>query len=342
MNHRRGRRFYPQGAQQAIHFLRDESVSHVCKNALHGIGNTSLVALRRIGVTGGARILLKLESENPTGSMKDRMALAMITAAEADGRLHTAGSVVEYTGGSTGVSLSFICAVKGYPLHIVTSNAFAREKLDHMELLGARLQIIRSDSGRMTERLTRDMVDAAAVLAKEPGTFWTDQLQNTDQITAYHAMAEEIWDQTGGRVDGFVQCVGTAASVRGIGEGLRTHNADVQIVAVEPAESAVLSGGPTGAHKIDGVGAGFVVPLWRDDIADHIERVSTEEAVGMAIRLAREEGLFAGTSTGANVVAALRLAERLGTDATVVTVMCDTGMKYLSTAAFCAHTSSRQ
>ena len=172
------------------------------------------------------------------------------------------GSVVEYTGGSTGVSLALVCAVKGYPLHIVTSDAFAQEKLDHMEILGAKLQIMRSDSGRMTEKLTRDMIEAARIIAAETGAFWTDQLKNEDQLAAYHGMAEEVWSQTDGRIDGFVQCVGTAASVRGNGETLRRYNERIRIVAVEPDKSAVLSGGQTGAHKIDGVGAGFVVPLW--------------------------------------------------------------------------------
>ena len=156
-------------------------------------------------------------------------------------------------------------------------------------------------------------------------------MKNKDQLAAYHRMAEEIWIQTDGRIDGFVQSVGTAASLRGIGEVLRRHNKEIRIVAVEPAESPVLSGGQPGAHKIDGIGAGFIVPLWQKDIADHVDRVSTEEAVAMAFRLAREEGLFAGTSTGANVIAALRLAEQLGPGATIVTVMCDTGMKYLKT-----------
>lgn len=295
------------------------------------IGGTSLVALRHIPPVSHARILLKLESENPTGSMKDRIALAMIEAAEADGRLAAGGCVVEYTGGSTGVSLSLVCAVKRYPVHIVTSDAFAPEKLDHMKLLGARLQIVRSESGRMTEKLTRDMIEAARIIAADTGGFWTDQLNNRDQIAAYHEMAEEIWSQTRGRVDGFVQSVGTAASLRGTAEALRRRNQTIRVVAVEPAESPVLSGGRPGAHKIDGIGAGFVVPLWRKGIADQIERVSTDEAVAMAMRLAREEGIFAGTSTGANVVAALRLAHQLGPDAIIVTVMCDTGMKYLKT-----------
>jgi cysteine synthase A len=297
---------------------------------LHCIGDTSLVALRHVVPENGSRILLKLDSENPTGSMKDRMALAMIEAAEADGRLKAGGFVVEYTGGSTGVSLSLICAVKGYPLQIVTSDAFAREKLEHMKTLGATLTIVRSESGGMTEKLTRDMIEAARLIAENPGSFWTDQLNNTDQIAAYHKMAEEIWFQADGQIDGFVQSVGTAASLRGIGEALRRHNEKIRIGAVEPSESAVLSGGPPGSHKIDGVGAGFVVPLWQEGVADQIEQVSTEEAVAMTRRLAREEGFFAGTSTGGNVIAALRLAEQLGPGATVVTVMCDTGMKYLS------------
>jgi len=299
---------------------------------LQRIGGTHLLALRKVVPTNGARILLKLESENPTGSMKDRMALAMIEAAEADGCLAPGGSVVEYTGGSTGVSLALVCAVKGYPLHIVTSDAFAREKLEHMRILGAQLQIVPSESGRMTAQLTRDMIEAAGIVAAQTGAFWTDQMNNTDQLGAYHAMAAEIWRQTDGRIDAFVQSVGTAASLRGTGEALRRHDERIKLVAVEPDESPVLSGGATGAHKIDGIGAGYVVPLWRADLADRIERVSTAEAAAMASRLAREEGLFAGTSTGANVVAALRRAADLGAGATVVTVMCDTGMKYLSKA----------
>jgi len=301
------------------------------RDILQCIGNTSMLPLRKVVPASGARILLKVESENPTGSMKDRMALAMIEAAEADERLKPGGCVVEYTGGSTGVSLALICAVKGYPLHIVSSDAFSHEKLDHMKILGAQLQIVPSDSGRMTEKLTRDMVEAARLITEKTGAYWTDQLQNTDQLAAYHQMAEEIWAQADGNIDAFVQSVGTAASLRGIGEGLRRRKQTIRMVAVEPAESAVLSGGMPGGHKIDGVGAGFVVPLWRPEMADQIERVSTEEAMAMALRLSREEGLFAGTSTGANVVAALRVAGRLAPHATVVTVMCDTGMKYLKT-----------
>lgn len=303
-------------------------VKHVRSSILQCIGDTPLLELRHVVPENGARVLLKLESANPTGSMKDRMALAMIEAAESDGRLEPGGCVVEYTAGSTGVSLALVCAVKRHPLHIVTSDAFAREKLDQMRIHGASLRVIPSESGGMTEKLTQDMIEAAREITERTGGFWTDQLNNHDQLAAYDTMADEIWAQADGDIGCFVQSVGTAASLRGIAEGLHAHDGRIRIVAVEPAESPVLSGGKPGSHKIDGIGAGFVVPLWRAGLADQIERVSTEDAVNMALRLARDEGVFAGTSTGANVIAALRAAEQLGAGATVVTVMCDTGMKY--------------
>ena len=305
-------------------------MSELQRDTLDCIGNTSLLALRNIVPKNGSRILLKLESENPTGSLKDRMALAMIQAAEADLRLTAGGSVVEYTGGSTGVSLSLICAVKGYPLHIVTSDAFAREKLDHMKVLGARLQIVPSESGRMTGKLTRDLVEAARVIAAKTGGFWTDQWNKKDQLAAYHKMAEEIWIQTDGRIDGFVQSVGTAASLRVSGRlyAVTSDRSELLLWSRRnPRFSRVASQVP-----IRSMGSEQV--LWyrsQEDLADQIERVSTGKAVAMAFRLAREEGLFAGTSTDANVIAALRLAEQLGPRATIVSVMCDTGMKYLRT-----------
>jgi cysteine synthase A len=298
------------------------------------IGGTPLVELRRLPPPGCARLLVKLESANPTGSMKDRMALAMIEAGERDGRLKPGQRVVEYTGGSTGVSLALVCAARGYPLSIVTSDAFSAEKRNHMAALGAALTVIPSRGGGMDAALTRAMIGAAGRIAAETGAFWTDELNNADQLAAYHGMAQEIWDQTEGRIDAFVQATGTAASVRGVAEGLRRRKPDMRIAAVEPAESAVLSGGKSGVHKIEGVGAGFVVPLWRRDIADEIALVSTEAAMDMARALARTEALFAGTSTGANLVAAIDLGKRLGAGATVVTVLCDSGLKYLSTKLY--------
>ena len=304
---------------------------------LDTIGRTRLIPLQHIVPEGSARILLKLEYENPTGSMKDRMALAMVEAAEADGRLRPGGSVVEYTGGSTGVSLAFVCAAKRIPLQIVTSEASSKEKRDHMAALGAHLTLVANPTGETTKALTLEMIETARRLAAAPGSYWTDQLNNTDQLPSYERMGEEIWEQTSGQVGAFVQSVGTAGSLRGISTRLRVHDKAVHIVAVEPEESAVLSGRPSGSHKIEGTGAGFIVPLWTETLADEIQTVSTQEAMATARRLARDEGIFAGTSTGGNVAVALRVAARLGPDHTVVTVAVDSGMKYLSTALY-AHT----
>jgi len=298
------------------------------------IGRTRLLTVDRILPKGCARILIKDESANPTGSMKDRMALAMIEAAARSGRLSPGQRVVEYTGGSTGVSLALVCAALGYPLSIVTSDAFSIEKRRHMAALGAELTMVPSLRGGMDATLTRTMIAAARDIAERTGAHWTDQLNNADQLAAYRRMAGEIWNQTRGRIDAFVQSVGTAASLRGVAEVLRRRNPAIRIVAVEPKESAVLSGGAGGVHRIEGVGAGFVVPLWRPEIVDDILPVSTEEAMEMARRLARAEALFAGTSTGANLVAAIALGLRLGPDAVIVTVMCDSGMKYLSTPLY--------
>jgi cysteine synthase A len=303
-------------------------------NVLDTIGGTRLMPLRRMVPGDSARILLKLEYENPTGSMKDRMALAMVEAAEADGRLRPGGSVVEYTGGSTGVSLALVCAAKDIPLHIVTSDAFSKEKRDHMEALGARLTLVPSPDGGTTKALTLKMIETARRLAEAPGSYWTDQLNNTDQLSSYDRMGAEIREQTGGRISAFVQGVGTSGSLRGISTRLRLHDESVHVVAVEPEESAVLSGGPSGSHKIEGVGAGFVVPLWDRTLADEIRTVSTQDAMATARDLARREGIFAGTSTGGNVAVALRVAGRLGPGHTVVTVAVDSGMKYLSTALY--------
>jgi cysteine synthase A len=301
---------------------------------LEAIGNTSMVRLRKVVPPGCAEMFVKLEWENPTGSVKDRMAEAVISRAEADGRLKPGDTVVEYTGGSTGTSLALVCAARGYPLRIVTSDAFSREKRDHMAALGAELMLVPSEGGLTTKKLILDMIEAARVLSREPHTYWTDQLNNHDSIAGYHPLGEEIWAQTGGRIDAFVHCVGTAASSRGVATVLKRHEPSVRIVAVEPAESAVLSGGPSGPHKIEGVGIGYVPPLWEPSLVDDVLTVTTNEAKDMARRLAREEALFAGTSSGANVVAAIRVAGELGPGARVVTLMVDSGLKYTSTDVY--------
>lgn len=301
------------------------------KNILHAIGNTPIVQLRKVVLPDSANIFVKLEWSNPTGSMKDRMAQSMIYRAEEDGRLPLGGTVIEYTGGSTGSSLGLICAAKGYRLKIVTSDAYSLEKRNHMKALGAELTLVPSEGGRTTKKLIKEMIEVAREMSSEPNTYWTDQLNNFDHIAGYHSLGEEIWEQTGGQVDAFVQSVGTAASLRGVSEILKEKKSSVKVFAVEPAESAVLSGGGTGAHNIEGIGIGFTPPLWDENSVDEVLCVSTEDSKAMARRLACEEALFAGTSSGANVVAALSVAEKLGPGATVVTLMIDSGLKYLST-----------
>ena len=298
---------------------------------LDAIGNTSLVRLRRVVPPHCAAIFAKLEWENPTGSLKDRMARAVISRAEADGRLSPGDTVVEYTGGSTGTSLALVCAAKNYRLEIVSSDAFSRDKLDHMAALGAKLTLVPSEGGLTTKKLILEMIEAARALSQQPRTYWTDQLNNHDSIAGYYGLGEEIWSQTNGDVDAFVHCVGTAASSRGVATVLKRRKPGVRIAVVEPAESAVLAGRRPGPHKIEGVGIGYAPPLWDATLVDDIEPVSTAEAKAMTRRLAREEGLFAGTSSGANVVAAIRVGERLGPDAKVVTLMADSGLKYSST-----------
>ncbi len=313
--------------------MTNESASGVKVSAtiLAAIGETPLVELRRIVPHGSARVFVKLESANPSGSMKDRMAKAMIDAAEADGRLAPGRDIVEFTGGSTGTSLALVCAAKGYPLFVVTSDAFSLEKRNHMKALGAHVTIVPSDAGQITKDLFARMTAATQSIIKERGAFWTNQFENHDQATGYYALGDEVWRQIDGRVDAFVHVVGTCGSLRGTVTALRAHRADLRVIAVEPATSAVLSGGQPGAHKIEGVGVGRVPPLWDPKLVNGFETVTTEESEAMARRLAREEGVFAGTSTGSNVVAALREAARLGPDATVVTLAVDSGLKYLST-----------
>ncbi len=301
---------------------------------LNAIGGTSIARLEKVVPPGCADILVKLEWENPTGSLKDRMARAVISRAEEDGRLRPGDTVLEYTGGSTGTSLALVCAAKGYRLRIVSSDAFSQEKLDHMAALGAGLTLVPSEGGLTTKKLILDMVEAARMLSKEPHTCWTDQLNNHDSIAGYYSLGEEIWSQTKGEIDAFVHCVGTGASLRGVATVLKRHKPSIRIIAIEPAESSVLRGGQAGPHKIEGVGIGYTPPLWEPTLVDDILPAKTEDAKDMARRIAREEALFAGTSSGANIVAAIRVAEQLGPGARVVTLMADSGLKYLSTDVY--------
>ena len=303
------------------------ATGHRTMDILDAIGNTSLVQLRRVVPPNCADILVKLEWENPTGSMKDRMAHAVIPRAEQDGRLKAGDTVIEYTGGSTGASLALVCAAKGYRLRIVTSDAFSKEKRDHMAALGAELTLVPSEGGLTTKKLILDMIETARAMSLEPHTFWINQLENRDSIAGYFSLGEEIWRQTNGKVDAFVHSAGAAASSRGVATVLKRYNPEIKNVVVEPAESAVLLGQPAGAHKIEGIGIGRIPPLWDATLVDDVLAVSTASAKDMARRIAREEGLFAGTSSGANVVAAIQMAGILGPGATVVTLMVDSGLK---------------
>jgi cysteine synthase A len=298
---------------------------------IESIGNTSLVQLHKVVPSDCGRIFAKLEWQNPSGSMKDRMALGVISRAEADGRLLAGDTVIEYTGGSTGTSLALVCAAKGYLIHVVSSTAFSQEKLDHMVAYGAQLTLVPYAGGGMTKQLFLDMIEAARKLSSEAHTYWVNQLSNPDTIAGYSPMGEEIWIQTHGEIDAFVHSVGTAASLRGAATVLKRHNPKIKIFAVEPEESAFLSSGKSGAHDIEGIGVGYLPPLWDASLVDEVLTVKTIEAKEMARELARKEGIFAGTSSGGNVHAAIRVARKLGPSAKVVTLMVDSGLKYLST-----------
>ena len=301
---------------------------------LDAIGHTPLVELRRVVPPGGARIVAKLESTNPTGSMKDRVARAMVDGAVASGKLPQGGTVVEYTAGTTGVSLALICAAKGYRAHFVYSDAFSEEKRHTMRAYGAELTDVSSGGKGITEWLIKGMIAKADEISRRPGHWFCDQLNNRDGEAGYHALGDELWEQADGRVDAFVQAVGSAHSIHGAAHALRNHNRRLHVVAVEPGESAVLSGKPSGSHHIEGIGIGFTPPLWRPAEVNEIIPVPTAEAKAMARRLAREEAIFTGTSTGANIVAALQVARRLGSGATVATIIIDSGLRYLSTDVF--------
>jgi cysteine synthase A len=301
---------------------------------LEAIGRTPLVRLRRCVPANGAEIWAKLEYLNPTGSMKDRMALAMIEGAERDGLISPGDTVVEYTGGSTGPALALVCRAKGYVPLIVMADCFTEERFQLLRALGAEVDVVPSieGRGRVTARDIENMVARAAELAARPGHYATDQFNNPYIVPAHRdGLGREIWEQTAGRVTAFAQGVGTATSLVGVSQALRPRGVVVQ--GLEPAGSAAISGGPRGAFAMQGW-AGQVVPQWTSDAVDGLDAIGDDEAIEMTRRLARDEGIFAGVSTGANVVGALRLAERLGPDAVIVTIAVDSGFKYLSVSPY--------
>ena len=302
----------------------------VLGSSLDAIGHTPLVELTRVVPAGSARVLLKLEYFNPTGSYKDRMARAMIEGAEARGDLAPGVTVVEYTGGSTGSSLAFVCAVKGYSLTIVTSDAFAPEKLRTMAAFGADLVIEPSEGGQITPDLIPRMMERAKEIVAGGNAYATDQFRNHDMLDGYAGIADELLADLDGGIDAFCGGVGTGGMVIGVSRAFKSRQVTTRIVGVEPASSPVLSAGRKGSHRIEGVGIGFAPPLLQDGDLDEVLAIDESDARTMARRLAREEGILAGTSSGMNVTAALQIARDLGPGKTVVTVAVDTGLKYLT------------
>ena len=302
----------------------------ISDSILHAIGRTPVVRLRRVVEPGSADVLVKLEYYNPTGSYKDRMALAMIEGAEARGALRPGMRVVEFTGGSTGSSLALVCAVKGYRFAPVSSDAFAKEKLDTMRAFGADLHIVASEGGAITPSLFDWMRAEVMRMLQEPGTFWTDQFHNEDAIQGYMGIGRELVEQTGGALHAFCGAVGTAGMLSGVSKALKAAGCAARIVALEPLSAPTLTQGHGGTHRVEGIAPGFVPPHLTKDVYDEARAIDEAEARVMARRLAKEEGVFAGTSSAMNVVAALQLARELGPGKVVATVAVDSGLKYLA------------
>jgi len=298
---------------------------------MKAVGKTPLIKLERLAEPGSADIYVKWEGANPTGSMKDRMALAMVEGAEKRGDLKPGGTVVEYTGGSTGSSLAMVCATKGYKAHFASSDAFAKEKLQTMRAFGAELDIIPSGDGKITAKLIDTVIERAKELSKAPNTFWTDQFNNEDNKNAYHAMAREVIDVLGTNVDEFIMGIGTGGCFSGNAETFKDQVPGIKCVAIEPYHVRALSGGDvSGKHKLEGIGSGFIPSICRIDLADEIVPVKDEDAQGTARKLARIEGIFGGTTSGANVWTAIQRARELGPGKKIVTIIVDSGLKYLS------------
>ena len=316
------------------------TLSPVRSSVLETIGSTPMVRLQRLAPAGSAEILVKLEYFNPTGSYKDRMAVAMIEGAERRGALRPGMRVVEYTGGSTGSSLARVCAVKGYAFTPLSSDAWSQEKLRTMQALGADLQVVPSEGGRITPELVRRLREEAERQAQDPNVFYTDQFNNGDAVEGYMEIGREIFEQVSSGVSAFCGGVGTAGMLVGASRALKQCKCPTRIVALEPASAPLLSRGQRGAHRVEGIGIGFVPPHLTSDTYDEVRAVEEKAARETARRLAREEGIFAGISTGLNVAAAVQLARELGTGHTVATVAVDTGLKYLAGDLFAPDNTS--
>jgi cysteine synthase A len=303
------------------------------------IGDTPLVRLDRIKKEVKATVLGKLEYYNPSGSVKDRIALSMILEAEKQGKIKPGDTIVEPTSGNTGTSLSLVCALKGYHMIAVMPEQMSQERKDMITAFGAELHLVPSHGEAEPGTFTKEDVEAtlarAGELASKPGHFMPNQFANPANTLAHlKTTAEEIWEATEGNIDFFVAAVGTSGTAMGVSQGLKERKNDVEVYVVEPANSAVILGEEPGYHRIQGIGEGFIPDLLEHEGYDGIIKVSDIEAKATACRLSRMEGIFAGYSAGANVFASLKIAENLDEDKTIVTVIPDSGMKYLSTELF--------
>lgn len=304
------------------------------KNILEIIGNTPIVKLQKIVPRGCGEIYLKLEAYNPTGSKKDRMALAMIEGAEKRGNLKKGMTVVEYSGGSTGAGLAFVCSLKGYRFRLITADVFGKEKISLMNSLGADLEVIKSRDGKITKELINKMINRAKEISKEPNTFFTNQLDNEDVIKGFVPLGEEILDQINGSIDAVCDTVGTAGTLMGIAKAFKNANSNSKIIAVEPSSSPILSKGIKGSHNVEGVGLGFIPKIYDSKLVDDVIAIEESIARQTSRDLALKEGVFCGTSSGMNVAAAIQISQKLGPKSRVVAIACDTGLKYLSEGLF--------
>lgn len=304
------------------------------KNILEIIGNTPIVKLQKIVSRGCGEIYLKLEAYNPTGSKKDRMALAMIEGAEKRGDLKKGMTVVEYSGGSTGAGLAFVCSLKGYRFRLITADVFGKEKISLMNSLGADLEVIKSRDGKITKELINKMINRAKEISKEPNTFFTNQLDNEDVIKGFVPLGEEILDQINGSIDAVCDTVGTAGTLMGIAKAFKNANSNSKIIAVEPSSSPILSKGIKGSHNVEGVGLGFIPKIYDSKLVDDVITIEESIARQTSRDLALKEGIFCGTSSGMNVAAAIQISQKLGPKSRVVAISCDTGLKYLSEGLF--------
>ena len=304
------------------------------KNILEIIGNTPIVKLQKIVPRGCGEIYLKLEAYNPTGSKKDRMALAMIEGAEKRGDLKKGMTVVEYSGGSTGAGLAFVCSLKGYRFRLITADVFGKEKISLMNSLGADLEGIKSRDGKITKELINKMINRAKEISKEPNTFFTNQLDNEDVIKGFVPLGEEILDQINGNIDAVCDTVGTAGTLMGIAKAFKNASSNSKIIAVEPSSSPILSEGIKGSHNVEGVGLGFIPKIYDSKLVDDVITIEESIARQTSRDLALKEGVFCGTSSGMNVAAAIQISQKLGPKSQVVAIACDTGLKYLSEGLF--------